>query len=322
MHVSVVICTWNRADLLDRTLAQFRQLEIPDGVTWELLVVNNRCTDNTDGIIEKHVGSLPISRLYEQKSGKSHAANTAIEAARGELILWTDDDVLVEPKWLKAYAAAAKEHPEVSFFGGTILPWFAKEPPAWIARHMTQWLYGCYAIRRPDSGGPIRKRDTPFGANMATRRSCFEAVEFNSNLGPRENSQVRGEETELLDRLLEQGKLGLWVLEAVVCHFIPSDRLTSRFVRDWFRGYGRAEVILGEWCDLPVIWGLPRYALRRYFRDVLLSSVLWPFRNSMWMKSFIGAASSRGVLEQSTAIRRSRRARIREAEHRIGAVEA
>ena len=150
MTVTVVICTWNRAELLDRTLAQFKMLELPPHLRWELLVVNNRCTDDTDKVISRYDGALPIRRLYEDEPGKSHAANRAIDEAKGDLLVWTDDDVLVQPNWLVAYVKAAAAYPDVSVFGGTILPWFEHRAPDWITRHLDRWLHGCYAIRSPN----------------------------------------------------------------------------------------------------------------------------------------------------------------------------
>ena len=73
MRVSVAICTWNRAKLLDQTLSRMHQLLIPRGVTWELIVVNNNCTDETDEVLAEHARRLPLRRMYEQTPGKSHA---------------------------------------------------------------------------------------------------------------------------------------------------------------------------------------------------------------------------------------------------------
>src|SRR5437899_2703201 len=103
MRVTVVICTWNRARLLDRTLTAMRRLRIPEATQWELLVVNNNCTDDTDEVIEKHLTHLPIRRLVEPEQGHSNARNRALTVATGDLILWTDDDVEVDPEWLLAY---------------------------------------------------------------------------------------------------------------------------------------------------------------------------------------------------------------------------
>lgn len=72
--ISVAICTWNRAKLLDQTLTQMRRLVVPAGVTWELLVVNNNCTDETDAVIERHETNLPIRRLFESRRGNPSRA--------------------------------------------------------------------------------------------------------------------------------------------------------------------------------------------------------------------------------------------------------
>src|ERR1700676_1787445 len=108
MRITVAICTWNRAKLLDQTLTQMRELRIPVGVEWELLVVNNNCTDDTDAVLGRHAAHLPLQRLFQPRQGKSYAANLAVERSRGALIVWTDDDVLVDPNWLAEYVKAAE----------------------------------------------------------------------------------------------------------------------------------------------------------------------------------------------------------------------
>ena len=85
MHVTVAICTWNRARLLDQTLTGLHALRIPEGITWELLVVNNRSTDDTDAVISRHADTLRLRRLCEPKQGLSNARNCAVRAARGDL---------------------------------------------------------------------------------------------------------------------------------------------------------------------------------------------------------------------------------------------
>src|SRR5262249_4948917 len=125
LDVSVAICTWNRAQLLDRTLAEMRRLRVPEDLTWEVLVVNNNCTDQTDEVIARHPGHLPLRRVFEPTPGKSNACNCAVQAAAGALMLWTDDDVLVDADWMAEYVKASRQWPEAAFYGGTIEPWFA-----------------------------------------------------------------------------------------------------------------------------------------------------------------------------------------------------
>src|SRR5207253_11169792 len=100
MHATVAICTWNRSQLLRQTLDQFLDLAIPAGMTWELLVVNNNSTDDTDVVLAEFESRLPLRRLFEREPGLSHARNAALAAATGDYILFTDDDVLIAQSWL------------------------------------------------------------------------------------------------------------------------------------------------------------------------------------------------------------------------------
>ena len=95
MHLTVAICTWNRADLLDDTLASLATVAIPGGVTWEVIVANNNSTDHTDAVLARHASQLPLRRLFVAQQGKSYALNAVIERLTGDLVLWTDDDVRV-----------------------------------------------------------------------------------------------------------------------------------------------------------------------------------------------------------------------------------
>ena len=129
MYITVGICTWNRAHLLDQALTSMHKLRIPNGVEWELLIVNNNCTDDTDNVIAKHKAYLPVRRLFERQPAKSFALNHAIREARGEYILWTDDDALVDPGWVVAYSEAFNRWPNAAIFGGPVRPWFPCPPP-------------------------------------------------------------------------------------------------------------------------------------------------------------------------------------------------
>ena len=111
MKLSIVICTWNRSSLLAQTLEQFTRLRVPEHSTWEVLIVNNACTDDTDAVIKRFDGSLPIRRLFEAVAGHTHARNCAIRHATGDLLIWTDDDVLVSEDWLTRYEEAYARYP-------------------------------------------------------------------------------------------------------------------------------------------------------------------------------------------------------------------
>ena len=65
LEMSVVICTWNRSRLLRLTLEQMTDLDVPTGMTWELIVVNNNCSDDTDSVLADFHNRLPLVRLFE-----------------------------------------------------------------------------------------------------------------------------------------------------------------------------------------------------------------------------------------------------------------
>src|SRR5215469_3500479 len=146
MFITVAICTHNRAESLRRALDSLVAMKVAGDLEWEVVIVNNNSTDHTDHVIGEYPGRLPIRREFQPQPGHSNARNRAIDAAKGEYIVWTDDDVLVDTNWLKAYAEAFRQWPEAAVFGGRIIPRF--EPPAakWVVESELI-LEGAYARR-------------------------------------------------------------------------------------------------------------------------------------------------------------------------------
>jgi glucosyl-dolichyl phosphate glucuronosyltransferase len=238
MHITVAICTWNRADLLDQTLSAMHELRQLADLEWELLVVNNNCTDHTDEVLSRHARGLPLRRVFEPVPGLSNARNCAVAAAAGDLVVWTDDDVLVDPAWLSAYRVAAQAHPAASFFGGPITPWFEGEPPRWLREHWPL-VASAYAVR--DFGDvPVRLSHCtlPFGANFAVRTPVLRRYPFDPALGFRPDTRIPGEETALIRQVLDDGHTGWWVPEARVRHFLPRERQTTRYLWQYYAGKG------------------------------------------------------------------------------------
>jgi glycosyltransferase involved in cell wall biosynthesis len=243
MRVTVGICTWNRADLLDQTLASLCKLVIPADVQWEVLVIDNHCTDHTPEVTARHAQQLPLRVIRETRPGKSQALNTAVAHLQGELVLWTDDDVIVQPQWLAAYVSASRRFPQASFFGGPIEPWFEVPPPDWMRRVWPR-IAAAFATRDlGDSPFPLDHRRLPFGANFAVRIPAQRKYPYDTRLGPQGRMKTAGEETAVILHMLEDGLSGYWIPEARLQHFIPRERLSTTYLRNFYYGLGRTDAV-------------------------------------------------------------------------------
>lgn len=312
MLVTVAICTWNRARLLESTLTRLRELRIPEGIDWELLIVNNNCTDDTDEVIARHAHTLPIRRLFESKQGIAHARNCASRAARGELLLWTDDDVLVDLNWLAEYVKAANDWPDAVFFGGTIDPWFVSPQPRWLRRNFDQ-IGMIFPIRQlGEKTFPLPAEERILCANMALRTFVFQRYSYDTRMDRRlpgfGEFSAACEDHELIDRLRRDGYRGMWVGSARVLHYAAPERMTKAFARVWWSEQAQLYAIRFPVAPCALLWGAPRWMLFQYGKARLRSWCFSLFQGRRWAKAFLEAAWLEGLIEHAR-------------KHRIGKLE-
>src|ERR1017187_1820515 len=98
--ISICICTFNRSQSLRRTLDSLTSQNDIKAGTVEVLIVDNNCTDDTQEMVEAFRERLPIRRVTESRQGLAHARNKAVLEFRGDVLLFTDDDIRLGPGWL------------------------------------------------------------------------------------------------------------------------------------------------------------------------------------------------------------------------------
>ena len=259
INVSVAICTWNRARLLEKTLESFLNLRIPEGVSWELLLVNNACTDDTDQVAEKFIGKLPLVLCHESKPGKSNAHNYAIANAKGEFILWTDDDVRVDSGWLTETLKAFDIY-KADLVYGKILPWWEEAPPIWYSEK-TAGIFACIDYG-PEPFVVTEQEYAAFGPNMAMRLEAFRKLGGYSNeVSIVGNSGIGGEDLEMFYRFMDHGMRVVYTPYSVVEHFISKVRCTKSIHRSrtWAGSHNNFKLLQIQKSNAPHILSLPRY---------------------------------------------------------------
>lgn len=302
MRITVAICTLDRPRLLRQTLESLARTEVPQGLEWDVLVVDNGGAPGTTEAVEASRPELPVRRTREPEVGLSKARNRAVDEARGDWIVWIDDDVRVPTGWLAAYAEAVRRWPDAAFLGGPIRPEFEGDPPAWLeeafdALPAVRAAYG----ERDLASEPValrRREQLPYGGNMAARTSVLPPRPFDPRLGRRGRDLLGGEELKALGGLLDRGYEGRWVPDAGLVHVIPPERQTADHLRRYFRSQGRIQDPLPEDRPVPKLLGRPRWALRARIEEEAKFRLLRPLASpERWVPHLIEASFAAGALE-------------------------
>lgn len=240
--LSVIIATRNRAGLLETTLTHLAAQEL-DGRAWEVVVVDNGSTDDTPRVLDDFADRLPLVRLEHAEAGKNRALNRALTEARGDLLVFTDDDVAAPSRWLATLSAATDRWPEDNIFGGPVVPRFPPGTPSWMTRpdfEHTRWAFSGYHPRETEGA----TWQTPLGPNMAIRRNAMPETPYNETIGPAGTKYVMGSEVELLLRMYRGGEQFIFVPDAPVEHLLTEQHVTVDNVMARAHRFGRSEARL------------------------------------------------------------------------------
>jgi glucosyl-dolichyl phosphate glucuronosyltransferase len=266
--VSIIICTRNRADSLAQTLRALVDCKIPLDIKAELLVVDNGSTDRTEQIV--NAADIPKIRaryILEPRTGQSHARNRGIAESGGEAILFTDDDVRLQPDWIERMARPLLNGEADAVQGGIkIAPHLRK---SW----MTRVEYGVlFEITSPTN----EQRRNPFmvGANMGFARRVLKRVPyFDSELGP--GALGYGDDALFCEQLKQAGYRVQFVDGATVEHHFDELRWSRESFLASAEKHGRtAAYMMYHWSHERV--RLPRL---RLFKNALWLAYLRFFRS-------------------------------------------
>ena len=226
--ISVVVCTYNRADRLLLALEALEKQTLP-GKDFEVLVVDNRSTDRTTAICKLFQNRLANFRyLYESTQGLSKARNTGWQAAQTPYIAYLDDDAIPCEQWVEAILTVFQTvQPQPVGVGGSIYPLWEIPRPDWLSPSMEALFT---ILDGGDKPHWFAAHEYPWGANIVYRRDALEKVGgFCEQLGRSGQSLLSGEETLLNEALNAQGERFYYSPHASVFHWVPKERINT----DW-----------------------------------------------------------------------------------------
>jgi glucosyl-dolichyl phosphate glucuronosyltransferase len=236
--VSIIICTRDRAAGLELTLESIKRTNVPLDISVELLIVDNGSTDATERLVRNsRLSQMPIRYVREPRIGQSHARNTGLAAAAGDILLWTDDDVRVPKSWIEGMCQPILNRAADAVAGGVVFPTgytIAMSGPVVSARR--SWLASTEEL---DRNRPIRM----VGANMAFHRRVLDKVRgFDVELGP--GALGFADETLFSFQVITAGYKLVGAFDVPVEHHFDLTRVTEAGLLDIARKMGRSRAFL------------------------------------------------------------------------------
>jgi len=246
--VSLIVCTRDRLESLRRTIEALGRLHIPDGMTAELVVIDNGSTDGTAAYLQvASCAAMDIRTATETHPGLSWARNKALGVARGRVLVWTDDDVVPDPAWLERLTAPILRGEADAAAGAVLIPVAHRERLKGTPLENNSGFVAATDDIRWDAPGRL------VGANMAFAAKVLEKVpQFDVCLGAGPESMGFHEETLFAWQLIDAGYRLVGVPDAKVAHEFDVSRLDAAAILHMARRIGRSDAYVEwHWLHLP-----------------------------------------------------------------------
>lgn len=240
--LTVIICTYNREKYIGNLLEAIAKNDLPKS-EYEIVLVDNNCTDHTPDICAAFAQAhqdVSFRYVVEKEQGLSAARNRGIKESRGDILVYVDDDALVDADYLRIYAEHFAANPKTMAAGGPIEPLYETSAPDWMTPYtkalLTGWMnYG-------DKVCAFSKGRFPGGGNAAYRKAVFEKVGlFNTALGRKGGNLMGSEEKDIFDKMHALGMSILYLPTPVLHHIIPQAKLEKPYFDKLTRQMGISE---------------------------------------------------------------------------------
>jgi glucosyl-dolichyl phosphate glucuronosyltransferase len=242
LKISVVICTYNRsAYIRDAMESLYGQTLARD--KYEVIVVNNNSTDNTEEICKAFIQSHSNARFYftnEIQQGSSFARNTGATLVQSPILCFMDDDAIADNDYLEKITIFFEQYPDCGGLGGRIIPKYIPAEPKWMSHYVSS-LVGHFHYS--DTVSVFSANRYPLESNMIIRKKDFDTIGgFNTSLpGVAGTLRIGGEGKDFFLRLKALGRNIYYDPEIRVQHVVETAKLTHEYMYRVASGIGRGE---------------------------------------------------------------------------------
>jgi glycosyltransferase involved in cell wall biosynthesis len=296
MDVSILICTHNSAKRLPETLHCLKKQITSEDLSWEVLIVDYKSSDDTNEVVQKiwNDFQIPLRIIEEKQAGKTPALETGLRVALGEAVCIIDDDNWIAPDFINIANKIIKQYPDVGVIGAQGIAHCEIEPPDWFVENQ-----GIYAVgHQGDKAGYVEneKRRWFWGAGSVVRKQAWMKAKdkgFKPIFNPSRESAIGkfkkgfsgGEDPEMCFAIQLVG-YKLWYEPSLrYQHYIPKNRLQESFISDATSGTSKAAPLLRIYlAELTTKGSLGR------FRKLIYQN--WIFHNFFLVTRFGQQATS------------------------------
>ena len=242
LKISVVICTYNRAAYITAALESLYSQTLPKD-QFEVIVVNNRSTDNTKESCESYISAHGDANFFyyeELQQGASFARNTGAATAISPLLCFMDDDSIAEEHYLERIVRFFEEYSDAGGLGGRIIPKYIPSEPKWMSYYVSS-LVGNFDYS--DKVEIFRPGKYPLESNMVVLTDDFRTINGFSTALPGVVGTLRigGEGKDLFFKLQALGRKIYYDPSIRVQHVVEVSRLTKKYLYNVASGIGRGE---------------------------------------------------------------------------------
>lgn len=233
--ISVIIPTHNRSKLIADTINSFFNQDYPN---FEVIVCDNNSTDDTHKILLEYQQHQPFKLLFESRQGAHFARNSAAKSAQGDILYFTDDDMIATPNLLSELAKAFHMDERIASATGRVLPKWEASPPPWVEKLL---FNGLLSLNNPNVDLIISEDDCNiWSCHLAVLRQVFfEVGGFNPDNV--QGNWIGDGETGLNIKIKGRGYKFACIGSSIIYHRIPASRMTQKYLNWRLKNQGNCD---------------------------------------------------------------------------------